>query len=141
MRTWIWTSSSEFGTGTGGSGGATPVLGAAGPLRIGSTTASLRARLALGAAPLALFYGLAEAALPNTPFPGATFYVGSPLSLTIVGTTGLPGVPGEGELDISLVKSLPMAAGLTIYMQGVVIDPGVSSGYAMTNGLAMTIGL
>lgn len=130
----------QFGVGAAGNGGAIPVLGAAGPLRSGSTTAELRLRRASGGAPVVLLYGLNEAAIPNSPVFGATLYVGPPISSVTVFAGGFPGVPGAGTLDVNLAPVLPIVAGVTLVIQVAVLDGGAAHGIATSNGLALTFG-
>ena len=130
----------QYGAGTPGAGGAVPVLGAAGPLRPGSTTASLRLRRAAGGVPLLLLYGLTEAALPNSPFQGTTLYVQPPFFSLLLFAGGAPGVPGKGTLSLNLGPVLPAAAGLTIFHQAAIFEPGTPKTKLVSNGLQLTYG-
>ncbi len=131
----------QYGQGTPGTGGAVPVLGAAGPLRPGSTTAELRLRRARGGAKVVLLYGLNEGATPNSPVLGATLYVDPPIfSLNLV-ASGALGAVAAGELDLPLGPVLAQVAGFTIYMQAATIDPAAPGSLATTNGLRLTFGI
>jgi len=130
----------QYGAGTPGAGGAVPVLGAAGPLRPGSTTASLRLRRATGGVPLLLLYGLTEAAIPNSPFQGTTLYVQPPFFNLLLFTGGAPGAPGKGTLTLNLGTALPAAAGLTIFHQAAIFEPGTPKTKLVSNGLQLTYG-
>ena len=130
----------QYGAGTPGAGGAVPVLGASGPLRPGSTTASLRLRRATGGVPLLLLYGLTEAAIPGSPFPGTTLYVQPPFFNLLLFAGGAPGAPGKGTLTLNLGPALPAAAGLTIFHQAAIFEPGVPKTKLVSNGLQLTYG-
>lgn len=131
----------QYGSGTVGSGGATPLLGARGPLRPGSTTAELRLRLALGGTPLALYVGFAPAAITNAPFPGATFLIQPPIVVLGVVAGGAPGGIGLGAFDVPMGAVLPSLVGLSIYTQCGFVDPGAPGGKSMSNAVALTFGL
>jgi FG-GAP-like repeat len=130
----------QYGAGTAGGTGVAPVLGAAGPLRPGSETAQLRLRRAKGAAPLLLLYGLGEAALSGQPFASATLYVEPPFASLFLVSGGAPGVPGAGTLNLGLQPVLPIAAGISVYIQAAVFSGG-PGGKVVSNGLQLTFGL
>jgi hypothetical protein len=131
----------QYGTGTNGSSGAIPVLGASGPLRPGSITAALRFRRGLGGATAVLFFGTLEANDPGL-IPGGSLYVQLPSNYFLATLGGAAGVPGEGQLTLDLSPLLPVLVGSTIYHQLVVIDPGSQlGGFCASNGLALTYGL
>ena len=130
----------QYGAGSKGSSGAVPVLGASGPLRPGSTTASLRFRRGLGGAPAIILFGLVEANPPGV-IAGASLYVQPPFNFLSFGLMGTPGAAGQGHLTLNLGPSIPAVSGLTIYHQLVVLDPGAQfAGKAVSNGLALTYG-
>ncbi|HZM00245.1 MAG TPA: VCBS repeat-containing protein [Planctomycetota bacterium] len=130
----------QFGAGSKGSSGAVPVLGASGPLRPGSTTASLRFRRGLGGAPVIILYGFLEGSQPGV-IPGANLYVQAPFNHLSLGLLGTAGVAGQGELTVNLGPLIPAVSGLTPYHQLVVLDPGAQvGGLAASNGLALTYG-
>jgi hypothetical protein len=130
----------QYGAGTPGAGGAVPVLGAAGPLRPGSTTASLRLRRAAGGVPLMLLYGLTEAAIPNSPFQGTTLYVQPPFFTLLLFAGGPLGAPGKGSLSLNLGPALPAVVGLTIFHQAAIFEPGTPKTKLVSNGLQLTYG-
>jgi hypothetical protein len=130
----------QFGVGSKGSSGAVPVLGASGPLRPGSTTATLRFRRGLAGAPVIILFSLVEANPPGVIF-GANLYVQPPFNFLSFGLLGTPGAAGQGQLTLNLGPIIPAVSGLTIYHQFVVIDPGAQFGNkAVSNGLALTYG-
>ena len=130
----------QYGAGTPGAGGSVPVLGASGPLRPGSTTASLRLRRATGGVPLLLLYGLTEDTVPNSPFQGTTLYVQPPFFTLLLFAGGAPGAPGKGTLTLNLGPALPAAAGLTIFHQAAIFEPGTPKTKLVSNGLQLTYG-
>jgi hypothetical protein len=131
----------QYGTGSPGAGGSVPVLGASGPLRPGSTTASLRLRRATGGVPLLLLYGLTEGAIPNSPFQDTTLYVQPPFFTLLLFAGGPLGAPGQGTLSLNLGTALPAAAGLTIFHQAAIFEPGTPKTKLVSNGLQLTYGL
>jgi hypothetical protein len=91
--------------------------------------------------PLLLLYGLTEAAIPNSPFQGTTLYVQPPFFNLLVFVGGPPGVPGKGALTLNLGPALPAAAGLTIFHQAAIFEPGTPKTKLVSNGLQLTYGL
>jgi hypothetical protein len=91
-------------------------VGGTGPVRPGSTTASIRYRRGLGGTAVWLLGGLGETAVPG-PFPGMTFYI-NPIT------------------DI-----LTLAAGFTFILQVFPVDAGATFGHASSAGLELTFGL
>jgi len=129
----------QYGAGAAGSGGAVPVLGAVGPLRPGSLTASLELGRGLANAPAWLAVGNHAIELAGVPFPGFTLFIDPLVLLLPVPLPGPPG-PGQGALSIPLFGVLDVLAGLTRTYQLVVLDPGSASGLAHSNGLEITYG-
>ncbi len=130
----------QYGAGTPGTGGAVPVLGAAGPLRPGSTTAALRLRRARGGTLAAFLYGVNQGATPNVPVVGATLYVDPPFKTFVLATTGAPGAVGAGSLDLPLSPVLTKVAGFTLFMQVLTYDVAAPGNLATTNGLRLSFG-
>ncbi len=130
----------QYGAGTPGAGGAVPVLGAAGPLRPGSSTAAVRLRRAAGGVPVFLLYGFAEAAIPNSPFAGTTLFVQPPFFMVLLYASGAPGAPGQGTVDLPLGPLLPAAAGLTVFHEAAIFQPGPPKKKLVSNGLQLTYG-
>lgn len=131
----------QYGSGSPGAGGAVPVLGASGPLRPGSTTATLRLRRTLGGVPVLLLYGLTGAALPNAPFQGSTLYVQPPFLSLLLFAGGPAGAPGKGGFTFGLGPGLAAAVGLSIYHQAAVFEPGTPKIKLVSNGLQLTYGM
>lgn len=129
----------QYGAGKPGSGGATPILGAQGPAKVGSATYELRLRRAVGGAPSFLLVGPVEAALPNLPLLGMTLYVGVPFALVAFPASGAPGGIGDGALTVSVVPPASLL-GVSIYHQTWHADAGALFGAAASNGLEVTFG-
>lgn len=129
----------QFGTQTAGTGGSFPVLGANGPVRVGSTTARLTIRRARGGAPAILFLGLSSAAIPGV-IPGAQLHVAPPLTPVSFVLPGIPGATGAGKLDLDTTAFLATVAGVTVVHQLVVIDPAGPGGVATSQGLEIRYG-
>jgi large repetitive protein len=131
----------QYGLGTAGAGGARPVLGGTGPVRPGSATASVRLRRGLGGTAALLVVGTAETALPNTPFPGITAYVGGTLAFVPFVAQGAPGVAGDGRIDIPIpVPLLATLANTSVFLEIFLIDPAAASFLTATNGLEVQVG-
>ncbi|MEZ6038175.1 MAG: VCBS repeat-containing protein [Planctomycetota bacterium] len=129
----------QYGDGTGGSAGITPLLGARGPIVSTSTADELRIVRGWPGASGLLVFGLVETTLPNAPLGGLVLHVGDPLVLYLPPLGGTPSVPGTGELTITL-PDLPFLAGFTVVHQVFTQDPTSPSGWASSNGLALTYG-
>ncbi len=128
----------QYGSGNQGTGGAVPVLGASGPLRVGSTSAALRGRRGRGGAPALLLAGLQESAIVIQPGVTLhTFPLAAVLPLALGGTAG---VGGAGGFDLP-VAIAPAFAGITFYLQLAVADPAAPGGHALSNGLKLHFGL
>jgi len=125
----------QYGTGTAGTGGAVPVLGASGPFRVGETVTLRFAglpSLQLGL----LTVGLSQTNLPGTPWLGSTAYNWPWIVFFfIVSPPGEPGVPGSSELALPFVvpSDLPLVGPL--YHQVWFADPGAPYGRVGSNGL------
>jgi FG-GAP-like repeat len=130
----------QYGAGTAATSGVAPVLGAAGPLRPGSSTAELRVRRGVGGKLSLLMYGLGEAAIPGQPFASSTLYVQPPSFSLILVLGGTPGAQGQGTLDLPLAPVLPVVVGVTIYHQLAVFG-GAGNGKTTSNGLQLTYGM
>lgn len=124
----------QFGAGTPGSGGIQPILGIQGPLHVGgSATLSLRAGLGGGEALLAFGTSPAQA-----PLLDGTLYIDDPAFLPVQ-LGGAPAAPGEGSWSISLSLADPSIAGIEIFAQAGIGDPGAFFGVALTGGLRVRI--
>lgn len=118
----------NYGAGLAGSGGFIPSLRVEGPL-IAGLPMTLAIEHALGGAQAFILVSSSSA---NTPLPGGgTLLVGSNVAIpvTLSGTN-----PGTGAIYIpyTLPENTPNG---TIYLQAIVVDPGVPSGYAVSRGL------
>ena len=132
----------QFEPGVAGTGGVVPVLGATGPLRPDSTTASIRLRRAVGGAPVFIFHSPNFLVQPDTPFPGTTLFLAPPFTIDVTAVSGAAGQAGAGEFDAPLQPSfLTNAAGQTLYFQAAVLDLASPSLFSVTNGLRLTLGL
>jgi hypothetical protein len=130
----------QYGSGSLGSLGVVPVLGASGPLQTGHTNGELRVVNALGGAAGVLVVGKQESALAGIPFVGGTLYT-SPILFTFPIQLGGPaGLPALGTLEIPIAQLAGLIGGLTFYHQVGIVDPGAPSGLALTAGLAVTYG-
>ncbi len=130
----------QYGKGTVGTGGATPAIGARGPLRPGTTSAQIRVRRARGGASAIFFVSLAQAALPVGY--GTTLLVSAPIPIiTTFPLTGAPGVAGVGELDFDVSPFVPAASGFSFFHQVFVVDPAHPLGAAASNGLEVHYGM
>lgn len=129
----------QYGTGTPALSEVAPVLGASGPLRPGSATASMRVSRAVGGKLALLLYSLGEAAVPGLPFADATLYVQQPFNTLLLVLDGPLGVHGKGSLNLGLTPVLPVVAGITVYHQLAVFG-GAGNGKSTSNGLQLTYG-
>ncbi|QDU65269.1 FG-GAP repeat domain-containing protein [Engelhardtia mirabilis] len=129
----------QYGAGTPGSGGAVPVLGASGPVRVGSTEAALHVRRGPGATIAALAVGTDRAELAGFPLPGLTSLV-DPIGLLAVVNLSLVGSgPGQGQIDIPVNVS-PALAGHTFTHQFFLVDLAAPGFVTQTNGLEIHYG-
>lgn len=131
----------QYGVGAKGQGNAVPILGASGPLRPGSTTASFRARRGLGGAPAILFISVAGPANYANVLPVTSLLVQIPVVVVSFPLAGTPGATAAGTLDIDTSLILPAVAGVTVWHQLLVIDPAAVGGIAASNGLELQYGL
>ena len=131
----------QYGHGTPGSGGLTPILGASGPFRPGET-AVFRLRGGLGNATAFFAFSLAAVEWNDFPFPGTTLYLDpfSPTTAIVpMVLDGSPGVPGAGGFDLPVTVP-PQVAGLEAIHQVVILDPGASNGNCFTQALRLSYG-
>jgi len=132
----------QYGRGSRGSGNARPVLGALGPLRPGSPTAALRISRGRGGSMAVVRAGTGPANLGLAPSPGLMFHIRGMLPMSLsVQLGGIPGTPGAGSAELSLTSLTTSLAGLELWMQAFVADPGSTAGVSATNGLAVVFGL
>ncbi len=125
-----------YGTGCAGTGGFVPELSTSpcGTI-VNGTQITVQVSEGLGGAPLVLFFGLNQAALP----------IGGGCTLNIAPVLpGLVSVPlggvGPGNGGVILTGIMPAsAAGVTFTMQGFVGDNGSPIGFTATNGVQLTV--
>lgn len=129
----------QFGNGSLGTGELSPLLGASGPLSVGSPNATVRLVRGVGAAPAWIAVGDTEVELLDAPLPGLTLYVDGLRDLLPVILGGTPGVAGEGELVIPLPIG-PELAGLSVYAEAFLLDAASPSLIAHSNGLELIFG-
>jgi hypothetical protein len=132
--------SRQYGVGTPGSGGFRPILGLKGPVRVGSFEHLIVSR-ALGGAPALVVVGATEAFIPDFGLPGLTAWVQDfvfDLPLTLGGPAGQA---GKGAIDVAVGPLPPSVAGVTVFLQLAVADPGAPYGLTVTNGVEVHHGL
>ncbi|MHC4893178.1 MAG: FG-GAP repeat domain-containing protein [Planctomycetota bacterium] len=129
----------QFGSGSLGTGDLSPLLGASGPLSVGSPDAAARLVRGVGGAPAWIAVGDTEVELLDAPLPGLTLYVDGLSDLLPVILGGTPGVAGEGELVIPLPIG-PELAGLSVYAEAFLVDAASPSLIAHSNGLELNFG-
>jgi subtilisin family serine protease len=127
-----------YGTGVEGSGGITPDLYATGVLRLGETV-QVEVDRTVGQALGVLGIGTAPGSFPLF---GGTALVALPWDTLGVVCGGAPGSIGEGSASIPvLIPNTPSLANTSVYLQAMLIDPGVPPGYlSFTNGLQLRVG-
>lgn len=132
----------RYGTATPGSGGFAPTLVPTGGFPIlGNAGLGLWIAQALGNSSALIVISMSPA--PGVPFLGGLLWVdpSSVVPLPIRSLSGTPGVPGVGSALLSTpIPFDPVLDGAFLYLQGFVLDPGVSQGLAMTTGLRVQIG-
>jgi hypothetical protein len=130
----------QFGEGGVGTAGIRPVLGSTGPVISTSSQDELRIVRGTAGAIAILAFGLIETTI-TTPFlPGLFVHVGDPEVVVLPPLAGNPALVAGGELQIPL-PNLPLLAGFTVVAQVLSVDAGAPSGWAASNGLAITFGL
>lgn len=132
FQTWVSVpaSQSNYGAGHAGTTGipsfsasSNPVLGTTPVLQLGNSAGATTAG--------AIFFGVVQASIP-TPFGGTALLQ----PLTSVGLV-LPTTGGQLPFPLPLNSTF---CGLSVSMQGVVIDGGASSGIAFSPGLLFVLG-
>lgn len=130
----------QLETGTPGTGGLVPTLGAEGPFRVGES-AELRIRGGVGGASGVLtIFAVDDSGGPrsaerawNAPSQGALYRI--PFTLS-----GTPGTPGTGSWTLPYTVQWE-ALGQTRRYVATLSDPGAPGGVARTNGLLLSYGL
>lgn len=128
----------QLGTGSVGSGGWRPLLGAEGPFRLGET-ASVTVTRGLGGAAAIVAIGQNQLPTSDFPFPGMTSY-GAPWLFLLPATLGGPmGVPGAGSVTYSITVPGGLL-GKRFVLQYGILDPGAPFGLAVSNGVEVEFG-
>jgi cytochrome c peroxidase len=127
-----------FGAGAVGSGGVTPRFVAVEPPYVANPDFSFGIADTLGGAPVFLAIDVLAAA-PGTTVGGVPLHlaVSPAFQLWALGNSADQG-PGEGWLAFSTaLPANPSVAGLTLFLQGFVVDVGAEHGVATTPGLSL----
>ncbi len=128
----------QFGIGSPGTGGLTPLLGATGPARPGATVV-LRLRDGLGGATAGLSVGFTESSLSGVPVPGLTAYNWPWAALLPLTLPGGIGQAGAGHFDLSIPVPTSLAD-MSFFLQFGAADPLASSGISVSRGLEVHVG-
>ena len=129
----------QYGTGTAGEAGITPLLGVVGPLRAGSSI-ELRLQGVTGPTVGLLAVGFAPAQLSNFLLPGLNVLVDPVALITLFWALPQPGLGianGAAQLTLQLPPGLTNA---DFCDQVFVLDAAAPSGVASSNGLQTHIG-
>jgi hypothetical protein len=122
------------GNGLGGTGLFVPVLAGGGTAcTIGGYGWNVTS--GLGGAFGVMVIGLNPLSLPLF---GGTLYA-TPDSIALIQLSGTPGMAGVGTYSGSLGVDLYPFVGVPIYLQAGLFDTGAVQGFALTNGLRLTI--
>ena len=130
-----------YATGTPGTGGIVPeIVGNGSFPKVGSSTFGFQILSGVGA-------GAAFLAHATAPFPGLAAFGGmvwvdptKVIQLDPFVLSGAPGSAGTGSaVDIVTLPSDPSSAGIDLYSQCLIADPGISGGFSMTSGIAWRI--
>lgn len=129
----------QYGVGSAGEGGVTPVLGAVGPFRSGSPI-EVRLSGVPGPSMALLAFGSTAGSTVPPIRPGAPLLI-EPSTL---GWDWLP-IPGIGEGRGAAAAIYPVVvpgrlAGLRIALQAIVLDTSAPRGVTTSNGVALTVG-
>ncbi len=124
----------QFGQPTPGTGGMSITLGAAGSLRVGEP-AEIRMRGVVGGATGVYVAGLS----PLQPPAFGGLLLVDPAFVLPVAFGGIIGAPGSGDLTIPLTYP-PSTAGVALFSQVGVVDPGSAAGIATSNALVIVPG-
>ena len=130
----------SFGAGGAGSGGATPRAVAVSPPMLGNPQFAFGVADGLGGAPAVLAYDVAPAA-PGTSLFGAPLWLGATPSMQGLFAGSLADVgAGEGFASIAIpVPATPSLAGVDLFLQWLVLDPGAPGGLASSDGVSLRL--
>jgi len=128
-----------YGTPYPGTGGIAPSLGVTGCPRIGGSV-TLDVTQGVGEAHACIVIGLNGRA--NAHLAGGTLWVAPPFATVLVFDLGGPnGLAGAGSASVPFdIPNKQALVGLTVNLQGGIIDPGATFGVSLTNGVEVTIG-
>jgi hypothetical protein len=129
----------QYGVASPGEAGFAPLLGATGPLRVGSTK-MLRLTGVTGPTLALLAFGFADAELPDFPLPGITCNVDPSALLTVTFMITQSGSGRAGAVSVLPIWLPPIVRGLDFCEQVFVLDPAGPGGVAASNGLAVHVG-
>ncbi len=125
----------QWGTGSSGTGGVVPNLGARGPIRVGSPLPLLTA----GAAGQAFGFVALGVQTRALPMLSGISYI-DPLHFVFVASDGAAGIAGDGRTTLTLPPLPASIGGLTFHLQAMFVDPAQPTGVTLTNALTLTIG-
>jgi hypothetical protein len=128
----------QYRTGTPGTGGAKPVLGANGPTRPGSV-ATIRVRRGVGGTVGLLAVGLAESDIPGSPWPHTNSYCEPWHVFRLMLIGGATGEASAGFHDLTY-PVLSSFAGLRAFHQVFLVDDAAPSRISSTGGLEILYG-
>ena len=131
----------QYGEGSPGAGGIVPVLGAAGPFRVGEA-GRLVVRGTVGDTLAVLAIGVLPGEVPGFPVPGSTAWIDPFASLQLLNlppVAGPTGVPGEGKVDF-FFSIPPGFAGVSSYLQVFAVDATAPFFLTASNALQLTFG-
>lgn len=128
----------QYGSGFPGTAGVTPQLAATTPMREGQVC-SIRVCTGLGGSATYIGFGPVPSAISPAAYPGITIAVDPFIGIIPAVLGGLPGAVGAG--DFTLTYTAPLGfAGIAVYVQAAVIDPGSPYGFSLTQGLETIYG-
>ena len=126
----------EYGQGCAGTGAITPGLELSGTAEPGNTL-TVAIEQGVGGGLALLLFGLQDA---SVPLAGGCSLLVSPVLQPVLGPFSLGGTgPGQGSLSFGAPIPPDLVPIVTVTMQAFVIDAGVPSGYANTNGVTLNI--
>ncbi len=124
-----------YGTGCPGTGGFVPELSSTCVFQCETTT--VRIQNGRGGAAGILILGVTGRA--TVPVLGCTLLVDSPVLFLNIVLGGVPGLGGNGSLDLPLTVPCSAPIGLTLNAQVGLLDWAAIKGLSMSNGLEVTI--
>lgn len=127
-----------YGVGKAGTGSFVPSLGISGSTTVGGAfTADVTN--GLGGANGFLLIG-STGRMSSLPFLGGTLLVVPELVIAL-SLGGAAGIGGAGSQSVPLViPNVPVLAGLPLFLQAMILDPGATFGASLSNGVAIFIG-